>query len=141
MTANMKSKVQSLTSNQLAFWELWKRTLMQNRTEAQAEDDAWGLVVNRMDCQRKGMPDLHPDVESAVWSVAFKIHADLPHGKDRPGKVSPSWTEYPDRCNCFEEAMQQMKLNGEWAKLHSHPKKAEFVLVDPEEQHWENRLE
>jgi len=107
-----------ISPNLRAYYDLWKKTLMQNRDESAAEEGAKALTMHRMDSQKRGMPDMHPDEESEIMGEAFKIHAaKVSTGKEghrnlSSGSMTCFWCEdLTHVCHCFEEARHEHIVN------------------------------
>jgi hypothetical protein len=94
-----------LSPNLIAYYELWKKTLRQNRSEVEAEIGALDLTKSKIECIKRGMPDLPPNIESAIFDIAFRLHSERDHGPI--GSMTPTWATFERRhlsCMCFWDA-------------------------------------
>lgn len=130
----------TFTENTIAYGTLWEVTLHYTNCKMRCTSGcAFGaadLVKNRLECIKRGMPDLHPDVESAIWELAFLNHARFCElgMKDRPGAIRPTWIDPKDGlsgvCNCFEVA--KMRYDQQASKTVI-AKPVEKIVVGPED--------
>jgi hypothetical protein len=94
------------------------------------------LVDARVKNIERGMPDLHPDVESYIWDIAFKLH-NTKHGSR--SVITPSWADSPgEKCDCFEIAEQEYNRS----KITESTESTEEATLSQEDVwYYEQRIE
>ena len=146
----LSSYQQAFSDNVIAFGTLWQVTIHYNNCREEGCTGSCGigasnLVKNRLECIKRGMPDLHPDVESEIWELAFLNHARF-CGKGQTiqqGSIKPTWSDPKDGldgvCNCFEVA--KMRYDQQASKTIVRPEPR--VIVAKYEDVWydEQRME
>jgi hypothetical protein len=107
----MADKNPEWSANTIAYFELWKKTLHQNckKGPCTCGDSSYRRTIDRLECMKRGMPDLHPDEEQEVWEIAFEIHSEFCKTIPgyREGLIAPTWSvpQHNKICNCFERAL------------------------------------
>lgn len=107
---DVPDQLRGYSKNTLEYYELWRKTLHQNcrGTECTCHIGATNLALERVAFIRRGMPDLPHAEESAVWSLAFKIHDRHLRG----GPITPTWSkDKKGCCDCFEKAMKELAMD------------------------------
>lgn len=132
----------------IAYGILWQVTLHYNNCkvtcDGKCSTGAAGLVKSRLECLVRGMPDLHPDIESEIWELAFLNHARFcENGPNKSGSIKPTWSDPKNGldgvCNCFEIA--KMRYNQQASKTTIVPI-ARNVVIGPEDVWYdEQRME
>lgn len=121
MEDNM-TKNPEFSNNCLAYFRLWIKTLHQNckgKTRCICHKGAYNLTVIRFDCIKRGMPDLHPGLESEIWSRAFEIHnKSCNNNTESRSSINPTWSDPKDGnvhkiCDCFERAYIEYTENND----------------------------
>ncbi len=130
-----------MTANQRAFYDLWLRTLDDGRGHTAAEEGATQLTIARIQCQKRGMPDMHPDEEAKIMSKAFEIHQfktqnkDPFHLSDRQNIMTCFWCEHlTNVCHCFEEARALLMMEEDRQMMIAAP-----IQVTDEDRWYEPR--
>lgn len=107
-----------VSENTIAYGQMWEVTLHYNgcgkECDGKCVDGAASLVIKRAQDIRRGMPDLHPEVEQIIWKAAFALHKN----HSSTGVISPTWGDNPhDTCNCFELAKAQYDRDKDLEKI------------------------
>lgn len=144
----LKNCQNAFSDNTVAFGTLWEVTIHYNNCKAgcnlRCALGAGNLVKSRLESMKRGMPDLHPDEDSAIWELAFLNHARFcENGAKYSGSIKPTWSDPKDGldgvCNCFEVA--KMRYDQQASKTTTVPI-ARNVVIGPEDVWYdEQRME
>lgn len=134
------------STNTRAYHELWLKILHRNNCHLNLNgcseacvSGADNLTNEREACIKRGMPDLHPDLESEIWEIAFPIHAL--HAPDRASIVTPTWsdpikTPAENICNCFELGMAEYNRRKDLKAVLGAP-----IVITEDDLWYESRFE
>ena len=136
----------NLSANTIAYGQLWELTLHYNNCgtvcDHKCESGARNLVRERLECIIRGMPDVHPDIDSEIWLIAFELHkSETVHAlssSTMPDTITPTWSKENRTlvCNCYELATHQYNEQKKSKALEADVK---IIPYDPEDRWYEPR--